>query len=111
MIDLSKFIGKRCIIQFRGDMWLVVHQVVEKVENKLIGRAEIMAVKDSKTGGIAPVPMPFIVGEVVEGPAVVYVDENKQKLQVTVNPDAILTVTVALEPVAPPDKPRILMPA
>lgn len=111
MIDLTKYIGKRCVIQLRApDMWLVTHQEG--------GKAEIIFTK-SKEGQVSMAPMPFLIGnvvavrpsarcggvstekEIVEYIAIEFFDENKQKLLVELNPEAILSVTVAV------DAPRI----
>lgn len=101
MIDLTKYIGKHCVIQLRApDAWLVVHQ-----END---RAEIMAIKSSE-GPPRMVPVPVLIGLVRSpdrGPfmtnppdvVVEFLDENKKTLEVELNPDAILSVTVAINP-------------
>lgn len=97
MIDLTEFNGKFCVIQFRSpDAWLSLHQ--EKG-----GKLGVFAMKDS-AGNVSLVPAPFIMGTVLSmndgkksyNPRVEIKDENGKKLEVTINPDAILTVTVAI---------------
>jgi hypothetical protein len=88
VIDLTKYIGKRCVIQLCApDSWLVVHQ-----EN---GRAELMAVKTPE--GPRMVPVPMLIGLILEGNRIEFLDENKMKLEVELNPERILSVAVAVE--------------
>jgi hypothetical protein len=93
MIDLNKFIGKHCVIQFRGgEMWFVVHEGVD-------GKPELLL--QQKGDMITPVTMPIIKGDVVEGPAgpaVVYFDDRQKKIILTLNPEAVLSVAIVAEP-------------
>ena len=91
-MNLKDFNGKTVVIQLRaGEAWLTIHQ-----EN---GKPAILAFDDG--GQPRLVPTPFIVGKVEtkenERSVVVFVDENRQKLEVTLNPEAILAVTEAVE--------------
>jgi len=93
VIDLSKYVGKQCVVQLRGgEAWLVCHQDV--------GKAQPVAQKD-KTGNVSLVPIPFLVGTVVQMtggfPVMEVIDENKQKLHIELNPDAILSVSLAVD--------------
>lgn len=90
MIDLTKFIGKRCVVQLKN-VWLVCHQAK--------GRVEIMVVK-GEGGAPTAVPVPFLTGEVVGDASMASIriqDENQQNLEVTLDPDQISSVTVACE--------------
>ena len=93
-IDLSMYVGKHCVVQLRGgEAWLVVHQDA--------GKAQPVAQKD-KAGNVSLVPIPFVVGTVVETspgkyPVMEVIDENGKKIHIELNPDAILSVTVAIE--------------
>lgn len=89
MIDLTKFIGKRCVVQLKN-IWLVCHQVK--------GKAEIMLVKGE--GGPTAIPVPFLTGEIVGDASMASIriqDENQQNLDVALDPDQISSVTVACE--------------
>jgi hypothetical protein len=90
MIDLAKYIGKRVVLQFRSpDAWLMVIQKS--------GKAEV-AITKGPEGQPTAIPLPFLMGEIAEGGVLVYTDQNGERLEVAVNTDAVLTVTVALEP-------------
>lgn len=91
-MNLADFAGKLVIIQFRaGETWITIHQ-----EN---GKPAILAFEDG--GQHRLVPTPFILGRVEikeSGRAVVvFTDENGKRLEVTLNPDAVLSVTEAIE--------------
>lgn len=93
MIDLSTFVGKRVVVQFRNrDAWITVHADG--------GKPAIAAVLDGQ-GNPQMIPAPFLLGEVVDKGeecfAIQIRDENQKKLEVALNPDAILTITTVVE--------------
>lgn len=93
MIDLQPYVGKHVIVVFSaGNAWLASH--VDE------GKAALLVVTDEngKPRGFAPAP--FLQGELVAvgtGHAVVVTDQRKNKMHVGVNPDHIVTITIAIE--------------
>lgn len=91
-MNLCEFDGKTVIVQLRaGESWITIHQEG--------GRPAILAFDDG--GQPRLVPTPFILGKVLvkesARPVLLFVDENNKKLEVTLNADAILSVTEAVE--------------
>lgn len=91
-MNFSDFNGKTVVVQLRAnEVWLTVHQEG--------GKPAILAFEDA--GQHRLVPTPFIVGKVETKEngrsVVVFNDENRQKLEVTLNPDAVLSITEAIE--------------
>ena len=91
MISLAPFVGKRVVVQLRNrDEWISVHS-----DN---GQPGILAIRKGEQFQF--VPCPFFVGTIREGQGnyvIEIVDENKKKLHVALNPDAILSVTMVVE--------------
>ena len=91
-MNLADFAGKLVVVQLRsGEAWITVHQ--EK------GKPAILAFDDG--GQHRLVPTPFILGRVETKESgrtvIVFTDENGKRLEVTLNPDAVLSVTEAIE--------------
>lgn len=94
MIDLSSFEGKTVVVQLRApDAWITIHQEQ--------GKPAILAIDDG-SGGHRLIQTPFVIGKVVKTSsgkhAILFVDENNKKLELSLNPEAILAVTEAIEP-------------
>jgi hypothetical protein len=95
MIDLSSFVGKFVVVQFRNqDVWITIHGDER-------GQANVAAVdlNDGKPPRMLPVP--FIRGEVVDKGEECFVlqirDENNKKLEIALNPEAILAITTVVD--------------
>lgn len=94
MIDLAPYVGKHVVLVFgRGDAWLASH--VEK------GKPSILMSVDPQTKQMqGVVPLPFLQGELITagaGYAVMIEDHQKNRLQVGVAADRVVTCTIAVE--------------
>lgn len=92
-LHLAPYVGKKVLIQLRApDAWIVVH-------NDSGQPLPIMHPERDQ----AFVPVPFILGTVLKKEAngmvfhvVEILDENKMKLEIWINPEAVLSVTEAI---------------